>query len=63
MKVFADNGLVWEGSVGAEALSYDGPVGIRSDNARLEIQLRAAQPLKAQSANVQGCRSGPGESE
>jgi len=63
MKVFANNGLVWEGSVGAEALSYDGPVGIRSDNARLEIQLRAAQPLKAQSANVQGCRSGPGESE
>jgi hypothetical protein len=63
MKVFADNALVWEGSVGAEALSYDGPVGMRSDNARLEIELRAAQPLKAQSANVQGCRSGPGESE
>jgi hypothetical protein len=63
MKVFADNALVWEGSVGPEALSYDGPVGMRSDNARLEIELRAAQPLKAQSANTQGCRSGPGESE
>jgi hypothetical protein len=63
MRVFADNALVWEGSVGAEALSFDGPVGMRSDNARLEIELRAAQPLKAQSANTQGCRSGPGESE
>jgi hypothetical protein len=36
---------------------------MRSDNARLEIELRAAQPLKAQSTNQQGCRSGPGESE
>jgi hypothetical protein len=35
MKVFADNVLVWEGSVVAEALAFDGPVGIRSDNARL----------------------------
>src|SRR5580700_7125240 len=27
MDVFADNALVWEGSVGAEALAFDGPVG------------------------------------
>lgn len=63
MKVFADNALVWEGSVGPDALRFDGPVGMRSDNARLEIELLAPQPLKAQSANTQGCRSGPGESE
>ena len=37
MKVFADNSLVWEGSVGP--LAFDGPVGIRSDNARLQIEL------------------------
>jgi len=55
--------LVWEGSVNPEAGNLAGPVGMRSDNARLEIELRAAQPLKAQSANTQGCRSGPGESE
>jgi hypothetical protein len=63
MKVFADNFLVWEGSVGAEALAFDGPVGIRSDNARLEIGLRASQLLKAQGGQQPGCRSGPGELE
>jgi hypothetical protein len=63
MKVFADNVLVWEGSVGPEAGNLEGPVGMRSDNARLEIEFRAAPPLRAQSGNAQGCRSGPGESE
>jgi hypothetical protein len=63
MKVFADNVLVWEGSVGPEALSFDGPVGMRSDNARLQIELRAAHRLKAQSRNAPACRSGPGETE
>ena len=52
MQVFADNSLVWEGSVGPDALAFDGPVGIRSDNARLQIDLRAG-PAKGQSP---GCR-------
>jgi hypothetical protein len=43
MKVFVDNSLVREGSLGPEALAFDGPVGIRSDNARLEFELRAPQ--------------------
>src|ERR1700722_18542126 len=30
LKVFADNLLVWEGSVGPDAFAFDGPVGIRS---------------------------------
>ncbi|MGA2427663.1 MAG: hypothetical protein ABSH13_04105 [Candidatus Acidiferrum sp.] len=62
-RVFADNVLVWEGSVGAEAVSFDGPVGMRSDNARLQIEFRAAPPLKMESGRTPGCRSGPGESE
>jgi hypothetical protein len=53
MQVFADNALVWEGSVGPDALSFDGPVGMRSDNARLEIDLRTGRPIKEQSP---GCR-------
>jgi hypothetical protein len=61
MRVFADKALVWEGSIGPEALRFDGPVGMRSDNARLQVEFRAAQPLR--SGNTQGCRSGPGESE
>lgn len=63
MKVLADNSLVWEGSVGPDALGFDGPVGIRSDNARLQIDLRAGKPLKAQPGRAAGCRSGGDESE
>jgi len=61
MKVWADGSLVWEDSVGPDALRFDGPVGIRSDNARLQIELRAGQPFKAHAAA--GCRSGSEESE
>jgi hypothetical protein len=59
MQVFADNSLVWEGSVGADVLSFDGPVGLRSDNARLLIDFAAGQTTKQQTSP--GCR-GP-ESE
>jgi hypothetical protein len=63
LAVFIDNVIVWEGSVGTDALVFDGPVGIRSDNARLQIALRAARPLEAQSTHPPGCRSAPEESE
>jgi hypothetical protein len=63
MKVFADNALLWEGSVGAEALRFDGPVGMRSDNVKLQVELRVAQPLRSAAGREVGCRSGPGESE
>ncbi len=63
MKVFADDSVVWEGSVGPDALGFDGPVGIRSDNARLQIDLRAGQPLNAQPGLAASCRSGGEESE
>ena len=61
MKVLADNTLVWEGSVGADALAFDGPVGIRSDNARLELELRAGEVLKPQPAHASECGSGESE--
>jgi hypothetical protein len=63
MRVFVDDGLVWEGSVGPEALNLEGPVGVRSDNARLEIELRAAQPRKSQPGQAAGCRSGAADSD
>jgi hypothetical protein len=53
MQVFADNSLVWEGSVGQDALAFDGPVGMRSDNARLQIDLRTGKPL---TDKAPGCR-------
>jgi hypothetical protein len=60
VKVFADNLLVWEGSVGADALSFDGPVGMRSDNAKLELQL-SAPPVPARRGRAPGCRTGESE--
>jgi hypothetical protein len=63
LTVFVDNLPAWQGSVGSDALALTGPVGIRSDNARLEMELRAGQPLEGQPGNAPGCRSGPGESE
>jgi hypothetical protein len=63
MKVFVDNALVWEGSVGQDAVGFNGPVGIRSDNARLQIELRAALPSDSQYARGPACRSGAAESE
>jgi hypothetical protein len=63
MKVFADNVLVWEGSVGPDLQALAGPIGIRSDNARLQIRLLVAKPLPAPAAHAPGCRSGADEAE
>jgi hypothetical protein len=63
MRIIADNEMVWEGSVGPEALAFDGPVGVRSDNARLQLELRAGKPLEKQTTHAPGCRTGSEESE
>jgi len=63
LKVFADDVLVWEGSVGPEALAFDGPVGIRSDNARLQFELRAPRSANGHRGQAPACRTGPDESE
>lgn len=63
MWVFADNELVWDGAVAPDALAFDGPVGIRSDNAHLEIELRAGPALKAAGEQAPTCRAGAGEAE
>jgi len=39
MHVSVDGGGVWEGDLGPDALSFDGPVGVRTDNGRFEFQL------------------------
>ncbi|HMD84892.1 MAG TPA: hypothetical protein VKO18_09345 [Terriglobia bacterium] len=38
MRVSVDGSEVWEGDLGPEALSFDGPVGVRTDNGRFEFQ-------------------------
>jgi hypothetical protein len=61
LRVFADNSLVWEGPLGPDALAFDGPVGIRSDNARLQLELRIAEPIPSQRPHPPACRSNESE--
>jgi hypothetical protein len=41
LQVFIDGKVVWNGELDREALDFDGPVGIRSDNVHLELSLFA----------------------
>ncbi len=62
LRVFVDGTAVWDGSVGPEGAGLVGPVGIRSDNARLEFDLVTSEPSGGPDHPV-ACKSGPGESE
>jgi hypothetical protein len=39
MRVTIDRKLAWEGDLGPEALSFDGPVGVRTDNGRFDFEI------------------------
>lgn len=41
MLVYIDGNAVWEGNVPDDALRFDGPVGMRSDNARFDFRFYA----------------------
>ena len=43
LRVFADGEPVWEGKLGPEIEEFDGPVGLRTDNVRLELQYLAGE--------------------
>jgi hypothetical protein len=60
LRVVADGAAVWEGSIGGDASRLKGPVGIRSDNARLNFHLMTAAAQK-QAGTVPACREEPGE--
>ena len=57
MTVTADNKVVWEGTVGPPALSFNGPVGIRSDNVHIELQLFAEQPSAKKALTIPACKA------
>ncbi|MGI5865005.1 MAG: hypothetical protein ACOX6T_23540 [Myxococcales bacterium] len=40
LKVEVDGALAWSGRLGAEALELEGPVGLRTDNGRFDIELQ-----------------------
>jgi len=57
LRVSVDDATVWDGQVGKEIVELNGPVGIRSDNTRLEIELQAGQSYGPQPHYVFGCTS------
>jgi hypothetical protein len=63
LRVFADGGVVWEGTLGADVLNFNGPVGIRSDNVRVRLGLEAGEPAGPHPDVVVVCKSGPSEAE
>jgi hypothetical protein len=57
MTVTADGRVVWEGSVGAGAMEFDGPVGIRSDNVRVGVELFAGQTGGGKAGTAPACKA------
>jgi|SRR5271165_568767 len=57
LRVFVDNHEVWQGSVGADAATLAGPVGMRSDNAQLEFDLKARKP-EGTAGQEKPCKAG-----
>ena len=63
LAVFVDDARVWDANLGPAVLSLRGPVGIRSDNVRLEIGLRVRDNGGIHPDYVMGCKSGAGDSD
>jgi hypothetical protein len=61
LRVRVDGTLAWSGDVGPEALAAEGPVGVRSDNARLRFQLFAPIAANRAPGPTQTCAHGAGE--
>ena len=62
LSVFVDGAPVWEGSVGSLGGAMQGPAGIRSDNAKLQIQLQVAEPART-GIPAPGCHTGADTAE
>jgi hypothetical protein len=63
MTVTVDGKKVWEGDAGPAAADLNGPVGIRSDNVRLTLELKAGQVNGPHPQFLAACVSGPGVSD
>lgn len=64
LRAFIDGNIVWEGTLGSAARDLRGPVGVRSDNARLEFTLSIEAPAGSMPKSVlPRCRAAAEESE
>jgi hypothetical protein len=44
LSVYTDNNLAWQGSLGSALDGVDGPLGLRTDNARFELEYYVRSP-------------------
>jgi hypothetical protein len=63
LRVYADDRLVWQGTLDSSATGLRGPVGIRSDNVKLAFTLRAGEMGGAHPQYRLACKPGSGENE
>ncbi len=63
LHVFVDSAEVWDGSLGPEAQGLKGPVGIRSDNARLALDLKAGAYVGTHPDYALTCKTGRDSSD
>jgi hypothetical protein len=63
LKIFVDNREVWDGEIGADAAGLNGPLGIRSDNAHLEFDLKAREYTGAHPNYKKACQTGAADSD
>jgi hypothetical protein len=54
LRVSIDDNVVWDGELSPEVLDFDGPAGIRSDNARLELSLFASPQATQRACPIPG---------
>jgi hypothetical protein len=62
MNVYIDETLAWQGSLDSNVLKWDELVGIRSDNVRVQFELRTASRNQAD-GRKENCRSESAEAE
>jgi hypothetical protein len=63
LHVFLDNTEVWDGNLGPDAKGLKGPLGIRSDNARLALDLKAGASVGTHPDYALACKQGPDASD
>jgi hypothetical protein len=63
LTVFVEKELVWQGPIGADGMAFDGPVGMRSDNGRFEVELFQSAPEGVAFGPADACQSEPGGNE
>jgi hypothetical protein len=61
LEVFADGRRVWQGRLDSTAAAFRGPVGVRSDNARLEFTLESGAPVAGPATPP--CRGSAGQAD